>query len=80
MGYAAEKTGNAVFSLWIWQQSTFLNLMAGVVLEPDQRGGKAARAASYFWMVLAGGAMRPSGRGDFSVSNFHLGPIPENLF
>jgi ABC transporter substrate binding protein len=30
-------------------------------------------------MVLGGRAMRPPGRGDFSISNFHPGPIPGNL-
>src|SRR5262249_20026039 len=51
----------------------------GVVLEPINTAGKAARAACYSgrgWMSVPDA---PPGRGDFSISNFHPGVIPGNL-
>src|SRR5262245_29894181 len=51
------------------------NLLDGLLLQigSNKRGQPATRATFDPWQ------MRPPGRGDFSVSNFHPDPIPGNL-
>src|SRR5262245_19929732 len=53
--------------------------MGGVVLEPDQHGGRSCARRQLFGWCLMGVRCDPRGRGDFSISNFHPGPIPGNL-
>src|SRR5262249_751879 len=55
----------------------FLNLMGGVVLEPDQHGGRSCARRQLFGWCLMGVRCDPRGGGTFQFQTFILAPSPE---
>src|SRR5262249_22065510 len=58
-------------------QSNFLNLMGGIVLEPDQHDGQSRARRQLFGWCLMGVRCDPRGGGTFQFQTFILAPSPE---